>query len=74
MGQLNLTDWSEKLQDRLEVMRETGWEASKAVKSRKDYYDRNSVVRIIAVGNLVLYRTPGLNCKLDEVWKGPYVV
>ena len=48
--------------------------ASKAVNSRKDYYDRNSVERSIAVRDLVLYRTPGLNCKLAEVWKNPYVV
>ena len=66
---MNLTEWSEKLQDRLEVMRETMAErASTAVKSRKDYYGRNSVERKIAVRDLVLYRIPGIDCKRAEAW------
>ena len=64
-GIMNLTEWSKKLQDRLDLMRETMAErASRAVKSRKDYYDRNSVQRKVAVGDLVLYRIPGIDRKL----------
>ena len=74
-GIMNLTECNEKLQDKLEVTRETMAEkANRAVKSRKNYYDRNSIERKIAVGDLVLYRIPGMDCKLADAWKGHYVV
>ena len=49
-----------KLQERLELARETARQRSvKAVKSRKEVYDKGSCVRHFELGNLVWYRIPG---------------
>ncbi len=46
----------------------------KAVKDRKERYDRGSCVGQFELGNLVWCRIPGMDCKLAEAWSGPWEV
>ena len=73
--ELNASEWSEWLTDRLEVwhdvMRERGKDASG---KRKSYFDKKTVDRRLEEGDLVLCRVPGMAPKLEESWHGPYPV
>ena len=70
--ELDTASW---LRDRLkcwhEVMQERGDQAGKV---RKRYYDRKTIARELAVGELVLCRIPGMAPKLSESWSGPFEV
>ena len=41
---------------------------------RKAYYDRYKCARVLADGDKVLCRIPGMVAKLDDSWDGPYIV
>ena len=59
--ELDTVEWASWLKDRLrcwhEVMQERGEQAGKA---RKKYFDKKTIVRELAVGDLVLCRIPGM--------------
>ena len=45
-----------------------------AVENRKKIYDSGSKLREFSVGDQVLVRIPGLDGKMEESWKGPYII
>ena len=47
---------------------------AKGKESRLVLMNRGAKLREFAVGSKVLYRIPGLSCKLADSWEGPYVV
>ena len=75
LGRYNLTEWTTRLVDRLETMREVAaLKMAEAQKARKAVYDKNSQTRSLEPGDLVLYRKPGLTPKLTEAWSGHFEV
>ena len=75
LGRYNLTEWTTRLVDRLETMREVAaLKMAEAQKARTAVYDKNSQTRSLEPGDLVLYRKPGLTPKLTEAWSGPFEV
>jgi len=70
-----LSDFATKLRDSLLALREVGAANQvPATRNRKLKYDKNSVTRSYAVGDLILCRIPGLQANLSESWEGPYEV
>ena len=72
---LCVSEWVMKVAERLERMRDSA--ALKSVKGRESrmlYLNRGTKLRVFKVGELVLYRVPGMTCKLAESWEGPYKV
>ena len=73
--ELNASEWSEWLAERLEcwhdVLRERGKHASE---QRKANFDKKAVERTLTEGDQVLCRVPGMSQKLSESWHGPYTV
>ncbi len=64
-----------KVAERLERMSDSA--ALKSVKGRESrmlYINRGTKLRVFKVGELVLYRVPGMTCKLADSWEGPYKV
>ncbi len=51
--------------ERLELMRDC---------AALNMMNRGSKLREFVVGSKVLYRIPGLSCKLADSWEGPYLV
>ena len=71
----NVCDWVAGLMDRLERMRDcAALKMSKGKEGRLRYYNKGSKMREFAEGELVLYRIPGMSCKLADSWEGPYKV
>ncbi len=71
----SVCDWVAGLMDRLERMRDcAALKMSKSKEGRMRYYNRGSKVREFEVGELVLYRIPGMSCKLADSWEGPFKV
>ena len=72
---LNLSDFATNLGDSLLALREIGAANQvQAIRNRKVKYDKNSVPRSYAVGDLILCRFPGLQASLSKSWEGPYEV
>ena len=72
---LNLSDFATKLGDSLLALREIGAANQvQVIRNRKVKYDKNSVSRSYAVGDLILCRIPGLQASLSECWEGHYEV
>ncbi len=72
---LNVCEWVRCMAERLERMRECA--AVKMVKSKQsrlNYANRGCKLREFKVGQLVLYRVPGMQSKLADSWEGPYKV
>ena len=46
----------------------------KAKSDMKRFYDRSARVKSFEVGEMVLVRKPGLQCKLGDFWEGPYQI
>ena len=66
------TGWlGQRLRIWSEVAREKGLKASE---DRKRHFDKKAVVRTLKAGDKVLCRIPGMIKKLQESWKGPYIV
>ncbi len=71
----NVCDWVAGLMDRLERMRDcAALKMSKGKEGRLRYYNRGSKLREFEVGDMILYRIPGMSCKLADSWEGPYRV
>ena len=61
--------------ERLEMMRDcAALKLAKGKESRMAYLNRGTKLRELRVGSLVLYRVPGMSCKLADSWEGPYKV
>ena len=71
----NVCEWVAGLMDRLERMRDcAALKMSKGKEGRLKYYNKGSKLREFEEGELVLYRIPGMSCKLADSWEGPYKV
>ena len=46
----------------------------KAKADMKRFYDRSAKVKQFGVGEMVLVRKPGLQCKMGDSWEGPYQI
>ncbi len=46
----------------------------KGKEGRLKYYSKGSRMRSFEKGDLVMYRIPGMSCKLADSWEGPYKV
>ncbi len=65
----NVCDWVAGLMDRLERMRDcAALKMSKGKEVRLRYYNRGSKLREFEVGDMILYRIPGMSCKLADSW------
>ncbi len=72
---LNVCDWVSGLMDRPERMRDcAALRLSKGKEGRMKYYNRGCKIRTFEEGDLVLYRIPGMSCKLADSWEGPFKV
>ncbi len=72
---LGVCEWVMTVAERLERMRDNA--ALRSVKGRESrllYLNRGTKLRVFKVGELVLYRVPGMSCKLAASWEGPYKV
>ena len=73
--QLNVCEWVVTMAERLEMMRDcAALKLAKGKESRMAYLNRGTKLRELRVGSLVLYRVPGMSCKLADSWEGPYKV
>ncbi len=72
---LNVCEWVSGVAERLELLRDcASLNAAKAKEKRVELMNKGSKMRMFSVGDMVLYRIPGLSCKLADSWEGPYVV
>ncbi len=75
MDKLSVCDWVMRMAERLERVRDSAaLRVSKSRESRMQYLNRGTKLRVFKVGDLVLYRVPGMTCKLADSWEGPYKV
>ncbi len=71
----NVCEWVGNMADRLEMMRDcAALKMAKGKEGRMALLNRGKKLREFAVGSKVLYRIPGLSCKLLDSWEGPYIV
>ncbi len=74
-GKLNVCDWVANMADRLEFVRDAAaLNLSKAREKRLIQVNKDAKQRKLTVDSRVLYRLPGMTCKLGESWEGPYTV
>ena len=74
-GKLCVEQWVRENTEKVQAMRdEASANYRKASATRKEKWDRNSSPRDLKVGQLVWYRTPGLNEALQPSWEGPYKI
>ncbi len=60
--------------EKLQMMRDcAALNAAKAKETRVALMNMGARLREFGVGSTVLYRIPGLSCKLSDSWEGPYV-
>ncbi len=71
----NVCDWVSGRMDRLERMRDcAALGMNKGREGRMNYLNRGCKMRTFEEGDLVLYRIPGMSCKLADSWEGPFSV
>ncbi len=68
---LNVTEWTLSLAEKLEN-HTAALKAAISKERRIAHMNIGSRERSLSVGDKVLYRIPGLSCKLSDSWKGPY--
>ena len=72
---LDVFEWVRNMAERLELMRDCAEvKMLKGKESRMKLVDKGTKLREFVVGDKVLYRIPGLSCKLADSWEGPYEV
>ncbi len=72
---LNVCEWVLRMSERLESLRDSAaLGMAKGRESRIQYLNRGTKLRVFDKGDHVLYRVPGMTCKLSDSWQGPYVV
>ncbi len=74
-SELSVCDWVLRMSERLEAMRDcAALGLAKGKESRMQYLNRGTRLREFKEGEKVLYRVPGMSCKMADSWQGPYVV
>ncbi len=72
---LGVCEWVMRMAERLEGLRDcAALGLAKGKESRLQYVNRGCKLRTFKEGELVLYRVPGLSCKLSDSWQGPYII
>ncbi len=72
---LNVCEWVMRMAERLENVRDSAaLRTAKRKTGRMQYVNRGTKLREFKEGDLVLYRVPGMTCKLADSWEGPYRV
>ncbi len=72
---LNVCEWVTKMAERLENVRDSAaLGMAKGKESRLQYVNKGTKLREFKEGDLVLYRVPGMTCKLSDSWQGPYKI
>ena len=72
---LNASEWVLSLCERLNLVRDlASLSGRKAKDKRLVQMNVGAKTRTFSVGDLVMYRTPGLNSKMHDSWEGPYQV
>ncbi len=73
--ELSVCDWVCKMAERLEVVRDyAALGMAKGRETRMKYLNSGTKLREFVKGDKVMYRIPGMSCKLSDSWEGPYVV
>ncbi len=73
--ELNVCEWVKEMAEKLELMRDCAeLRMAKNKEGRMKFLNRGCKTREFVVGDLVLYRIPGMKCKLSDSWEGPYEV
>ncbi len=73
--ELNVCEWVRGMAEKLELMRDCAeLKMAKGKEGRMKYLNRGCKTREFVVGDLVLCRVPGMQCKLSDSWGGPYEV
>ncbi len=74
-SKLNASEWVLRMSERLEGLRDSAaLGMAKGKESRLQYLNRGTKLREFREGDHVLYRVPGMTCKLSDSWQGPYLV
>ncbi len=74
-SKLSVNDWVLRMSERLEAMRDSAaLGMAKGKESRMQYLNRGTKLREFKEGDRVLYRVPGMTCKMSDSWQGPYLV
>ncbi len=74
-GKLDVCEWVMRMSERLESIRDSAaLRVARSKESRMQYANRGMKLREFKKGDLVLYRVPGMTCKLADSWEGPYKV
>ena len=73
--EFDLQDWVVENMERVQNIRDSAvGTLSEQGQKRKAVMDKRAKERKFVVGELVLYRTPGADLKLQEAWEGPYII
>ncbi len=71
----DVCEWVSGVAERLQLLRDcAALNQAKAKVSRLAIMNRGAKLREFVVGSKVLYRIPGLSCKLSDSWEWPYIV
>ncbi len=74
-GKLDVCEWVMRMSERLESIRDSAaLRVARSKESRMQYANRGTKLREFKKVDLVLYRVPGMTCKLADSWEGPYKV
>ncbi len=74
-SKLNASEWVLRMSERLEGLRDSAaLGMAKGKESRLQFLNRGTKLREFREGDHVLYRVPGMTCKLSDSWQGPYLV
>ncbi len=73
--ELDVCGWVREMAEKLELMTDCAeLKMAKNKEGRMRYLNRGCKTREFVAGDLVLYRIPGMQCKLSDSWEGPYEV
>ena len=74
-GDLDLEEWIFQNNGQIQALRDMAViRQTEEARRRKVEYDKKAQEREFKVGDLVLYRVPGLDTKLTDSWSGPFEV
>ncbi len=70
-----MCEWVRGMAEKLELIRDCAeLRMAKNKEGRMKFLNRGCKTREFVVGDLMLYRIPGMKCKLSDSWEGPYEV
>ena len=75
VGNLEVEQWVRENTEKVQALRDEASAKYREVSAdRKDKWDKNTSTREFKLGQLVWYRSPGLNEALQPSWEGPYEI